>query len=421
MSTKRKRTTRVTSGAGTVSAYVDEEFENAFENLVKHSESSSTDQEHAIKIEMSAMIKTLRSRLITLDTSDPKERLAQLYDRLERVEDVNRELQIMGDPSLRETAVRLPGSIDLGQGPATKHQKTFGGIRSVTAAHPHETLLAFIKENDPSNCTTIPMMLDCGLDEHSLSIMTPEDAVAYHIVLRTASYLLTMIDFKIVDSNNSLAYAQNYEIAIYILISYLLRKHPSTVNPAELGTDEAFVEALARITTKILVYTNMSSLEKQRAAKFIQDVCTARWESQANMVQHLLSMFASAGAMMQIVHCLVDAGDIQIRTPKWTDDTHHAMCFITQQFVPGDKIVELCFLPASHTDLEFKIPVCKELAAPIYGLFVWFNLPWILLRSNDFLVNSYTNWLCGFVAVLRFAEKNAVDYLYRTLDRLTRV
>jgi len=351
-----------------------------------------------------------------VDATIAEEDLTQhLSDRLRSIEDKTKRLQYVNTQP-REEEPEIPSeSFDE---PVPKLCKILDGSAKVTLAHPCDSLQRYINGHDVDNCLKMPMLQDCGLDRHSLSIMTPQDAVAYHIVLRTTSFVVTSIDFDIIDANPQLAYAQNYEIAVYILISYLLRRHPSIVNPAETGTNEMFVKSLSDLTAKILAYTNLSSFRQERIKSFISDVCLTRWQMQHNLLKTLTQSLASHGAMKQIINCLVDAGDIRLRKPRWSDSTHDGMCFITQRYVPGKDLLELSFLPSPHTDCGFTVPIRKELGPAIYGLFIAFNLPWILLRSNQFLVKDFPEWLCTFTAVLRYADEQSATYLLTALNQL---
>ena len=139
---------------------------------------------------------------------------------------------------------------------------------------------------------------------------------------------------------------------------------------------------------------------------------------QHNLLKTLTQSLASHGAMKQIISYLVDAFDIRLRKPKWTDESHDGMCSVTQQYTSGKNLVELSFLPGPHTDCGFTIPVRKELGPALYGLFISFNLPWILLRSNQFLVKDFPEWLCSFTAVLRYADEQSATYLLTALNQL---
>jgi hypothetical protein len=400
---KRKRETRKTKGPHTISAKLDHEIETVYGKLAESVKG------------LRLMVKMVTNKM-KVDTDISEEDLTQqLFDRLKSTERKTKKLQYVNmDPPAEEPEIPSQNFDE----PVVKRSKALDGTAKVTFAHPYDSLQRYITSHDVDNCLTMPMLQDCGLDEHSLSVMTPQDAVAYHIVLRTTSALVTMIDFDIIDSNPQLAYAQNYEIAIYILISYLLRRHPSIVNPAETGTNEMFIESLAALTAKILAYTNLTSSRQERIKRFIRDVCLTRWQMQHNLLKTLTQSLASHGAMKQIISYLVDAFDIRLRKPKWTDESHDGMCSVTQQYTSGKNLVELSFLPGPHTDCGFTIPVRKELGPALYGLFISFNLPWILLRSNQFLVKDFPEWLCSFTAVLRYADEQSATYLLTALNQL---
>ncbi|MBB19658.1 MAG: hypothetical protein CMP20_09385 [Rickettsiales bacterium] len=400
---KRNRETRKTKGPHTISAKLDHEIENVYGKLAEDVKG------------LRSMIKMITKKM-TVDTDISEEELTQqLFDRLRSTERKTKKLQYVNvDPPSEEPEIPSENFDE----PIPKRSKALDGTAKVTLAHPYDSLQRYINSHDVDNCLTMPMLQDCGLDEHSLRVMSPQDAVAYHIVLRTTSFLVTIIDFDIIDSNPQLAYAQNYEIAVYILISYLLRRHPSIVNPAETGTNEMFIESLAALTAKILAYTNLSSFRQDRIKSFIRDVCLTRWQMQHNLLKTLTQSLASHGSMRHIINCLVDASDIRLRKPKWTDDSRDGMCVITQSYVPGKDLVELSFLPGSHTDCGFTVPIREELGAALYGLFISFNLPWILLRSNQFLVKDFPEWLCTFTAVLRYADEQSATYLLTALNQL---
>lgn len=289
----------------------------------------------------------------------------------------------------------------------------------ISVSLPAEHLWNYITEKNPESCATIPMMADCGLPKTCLSNMTQEDALTYHIAIRCLAYFLSITNFRAIDNNPTSTYALHHQIGVFIMVSFLLRRRPAFVNPAEQWTNREIGEALKTISTKVLAFTNLSDTHRSRAMEFIKDSCMLMWRKQNQMYGILTQMLAAYGASTVVIQALFDCSLLQTKKPTWIDPRRKVLCSISNSYIDGCDAILAIPLPTWHTNEGPRYYIHKDFADPLRCLFIRFNIWSLLIHSSSFLLHEPADWIAAFIAVYRFSEEHTVIQVVQILQQLT--
>lgn len=378
--------------------------------MAKDIQSSENPMFHAMK--------TLEElRLIVPE--DPIERAAKLYGALLTAEKALESLQDKKEPLTVVPNRFIPPDDSFEPGSPSVLQLLANQPQRVSVSRPAQQLWEYIGEHNPKSCRDIPMMIDCGLTKADLVNMDQEDALTYHIVIRCLAYFLSITNFRAIDNNPTSTYTLHHQIGVFIMMSYLLRRRPAFVNPAEQWSDREIIQALKILATKILAFTNLQDSHRVRAMKFIKNSCMHMWRKQTQLRDILTQILASYGASMSVIQSLLDCSLLHTKKPKWRNPRHKVLCAMSNTYIDGKDAILAVPMPMWHTQESQQFFIHKQFADPLRCLFIRFNIWSLLTHSPSFLLHQPADWISAFVAVYRFSEENSIVQVVEILQQLT--